>query len=175
MKDWHIKEAWIDCLTLLSNQMSFVASWLIFDLHSGCRVALVLQFLFCFSCYAVTVICYFKLPHSKKKTHNYNTVKERFAKMTLWFKRCFLFSRAEVDFSVQWFVNVSQLQAWWEWQRHPLIVMLSFSFYGLLFPYQSTLPKQKTVHLILACLKCTIHNSLNFCKSFVPLLFSRLL
>lgn len=148
MKNWHIKEAWIDCLTLLSNQMSFAASRLMFDLHSDCRVALALQFLFHFSCCAVTVICYFKLPHSKKQqqkthTHNYNTVMERFAKMTLWFKRCFLFSRAEVDFSIQGFVNVSQLQASWEWQRHLLIVMLSFSVNGLLFLYQSTLPKQK--------------------------------
>lgn len=52
---------------LLTNEVNFKASWFTCDLRSDSRTAQVLQSNFFFSCCAVTVISYLKLPHSQKE------------------------------------------------------------------------------------------------------------
>lgn len=172
MKGRHIKEFWMDFLMLLSNQISVLASWLMFDLHCYCRMATVLQPLFPFSCCAVTVICYFKLPHSQKhtNTHSHYSKKmmEVFAKITLWFKSCFLqswnwllYSHLSADFRL----HKSDSDICSEWRC--LSLFLAFCFY-VNFYCQNKLEMFDSC----MCLTCTNHNSLNFCKSFVPLLYT---
>lgn len=122
-KGWNIKEFWIDSLILLSNQIRvriFGGFWLMFavwlcilyrtwDLYSDCRMTLVLQSFFSFSCCAVT-FCHFVtlscLTHKHTNTHYSHGVMEVFAN-TLWSRRCFLLFRAEADSSIRWSVYVS--------------------------------------------------------------------
>lgn len=134
---------WSDCVSYIGR-----------GVYSDCRMALVLQSLFSFSCCAVTVICYFKLPHSQTYTHTHYSTKRWMHLLKLHCDpRDFFpfFFRVEAGAPLQWFASFMWVTGIYE-------VILSLS--GLFFPHSFPLPK-KCSHSCMY-LTCTTHNSLIF-------------
>lgn len=147
MKVWHIKEFWINCLILLSNQIRFfwIRGWSLLSdcvlyIGHGIYTVIVGRHWSCspsFLSAAVQLLSFVILSclsHKHTQTHTHYSSKmmeAMFDKITLWSKRCFLFFRA--DSSVQWFIHVGQLHEC-DIKRHN-IRSLCLSLSGLLFPY----------------------------------------
>lgn len=187
MKVWHIKEFWINCLILLSNQIRFfwIRGWSLLSdcvlyIGHGIYTVIVGRHWSCspsFLSAAVQLLSFVILSclsHKHTQTHTHYSSKmmeAMFDKITLWSKRCFLFFRA--DSSVQWFIHVGQLHEC-DIKRHN-IRSLCLSLFLASCSHITVIPIAKTYWKCFhSCmyLSCSIHNSLIFINHFFPLPFN---